>query len=208
MLVLHVSSQFHAISTHFPPSLSPSLTLSPSLPLSSSLSLAPPLPPLLHTVPASEAENITMVNPQITMLGDGAACVCYVRLNQTINKYDFVCVCACVCDCSISLFPSLTHCLPPSLPPHLSLTVDLVFSLPLNVRRPGFGRRRGWPGNVFMCTRLRSCVSIPAIQQRREHLRVIALYFYSIVFYNIRFCFYFCVYILFEYFLYCALTTP
>ena len=41
----------------------------------------------MHTVPASEAENITMVNPQITMLGDNAACVCYIRLNQTITKY-------------------------------------------------------------------------------------------------------------------------
>lgn len=40
----------------------------------------------LNNTPASEAENITMVNPQVTMLGDNAACVCYVRLNQTISK--------------------------------------------------------------------------------------------------------------------------
>jgi calcium/calmodulin-dependent protein kinase (CaM kinase) II len=40
----------------------------------------------LNNILPSEAENITMVNPQITMLGDSAACVCYVRLNQTITK--------------------------------------------------------------------------------------------------------------------------
>lgn len=40
----------------------------------------------LNNVPASAAENITLVSPQVQLLADGAACVCYVKINQIIDK--------------------------------------------------------------------------------------------------------------------------
>lgn len=40
----------------------------------------------LSNVPMCTAENITLVNPQVQLLGDSAACICYIRINQIINK--------------------------------------------------------------------------------------------------------------------------
>lgn len=41
---------------------------------------------ILMLVPPNPAENVTMVKPSVQPLGDNAACVCYVRLNQQIDK--------------------------------------------------------------------------------------------------------------------------
>lgn len=37
-------------------------------------------------MPASDAENVTIVNPKVQLLGASAAVICYVRLNQKIDK--------------------------------------------------------------------------------------------------------------------------
>ena len=41
----------------------------------------------MYVVPASTAENVMLVSPQVRMLGDNAACICYVRINQIIDKW-------------------------------------------------------------------------------------------------------------------------
>lgn len=40
----------------------------------------------LNSVPAHEAENITLVNPTVSILNDSVAVVCYVRINQVVHK--------------------------------------------------------------------------------------------------------------------------
>jgi len=41
----------------------------------------------IAAVPAREAENVMMMRPQVRVLGDKAAIICYIKLQQSITRW-------------------------------------------------------------------------------------------------------------------------